>query len=88
MSPCTPVRRKAVFRVQILSGEPSLPDSPACLPMDQVQMEERPRKRKKQAKLEFDASQVFGTSKDTEIEMDLDSARFKAQKGQGGDRRS
>ncbi len=56
--------------------------------MDQVQMEERPRKRKKQAKLEFDASQVFGTSKDTEIEMDLDSARFKAQKGQGGDRRS
>ena len=36
----------------------------------------------------FDASQVFGTSKDTEIEMDLDSARFKAQKGQGGDRRS
>lgn len=56
--------------------------------MDQLQMEPRPRKRKKPAKLEFDAGKVFGTSKDDEIEMDLDAARFKAQKGQGGDRRT
>lgn len=56
--------------------------------MDQLQIEPQTRKRKKKAKLEFDASQVFGTSKDDEIEMDLDSARYKAQKGQGGDRRA
>src|SRR6059036_3494732 len=55
--------------------------------MDQLQMEPRARKKKKSSKLEFDASQVFGTSKDTEIQMDLDSARYAAQKGEGGDRR-
>ena len=55
--------------------------------MDQLQMEPQARKKKKQAKLEFDAAKVFGTSKDEEFEMDLDSARYKAQKGQGGDRR-
>src|SRR3989454_1024586 len=56
--------------------------------MDQLQMEPRARKKKKSSKLEFDASQVFGTSKDTEIQMDLDSARYAAQKGEGGDRRA
>ena len=56
--------------------------------MDQLQMEPRARKKKKSAKLEFDASQVFGTSKDKEIQMDLDSARYAAQKGEGGDRRA
>ena len=56
--------------------------------MDQLQMEPQARKKKKQAKLGFDAAKVFGTSKDEEFEMDLDSARYKAQKGQGGDRRS
>jgi hypothetical protein len=55
--------------------------------MDQLQMEPQARKKKKPAKLEFDATKVFGTSKDNEIQMDLDSARFKAQKGEGGDRR-
>ncbi len=50
-------------------------------------MEPQARKRKKPTKLEFDASKVFGTSKDNEIQMDLDAARYKAQKGQGGDRR-
>src|SRR2546422_5835807 len=56
--------------------------------MAQLQMEPRARKKKKSSKLEFDASQVFGTSKDTEIQMDLDSARYAAQKGEGGDRRA
>lgn len=50
-------------------------------------MEPQARKRKKKATLEFDASKVFGTSKDDEIEIDLDAARYKAQKGEGGDRR-
>ncbi len=56
--------------------------------MEQLQMEPRARKRKKQARLEFDPGMVFGTSKDHEFEMDLDAARYRAMKGQGGDRRS
>src|SRR2546425_12102323 len=56
--------------------------------MDQLQMEPRARKKKKSSKLEFDASQVFGTSKDTEIQMDLDSGLYAAQKGQGAARRA
>src|SRR2546425_9866819 len=58
-------------------------------PMQQ-QVEERPKKRKKQEKkLEFEAGKVFtpGEVKEEDFELDLDSARFKAQKGQGGDRR-
>ena len=55
--------------------------------MDQLQMELQARRRKKKATLEFDASNVFGTSKDREIEIDLDATRYVAQKGQGGDRR-
>ncbi len=50
-------------------------------------MEPQAKRRKKKPKFEFDASKVFGTSKDQEIEIDLDSARYRAQKGQGGDRR-
>ena len=53
---------------------------------------ERPQKRKKKAekKLEFEAGKVFtpAEAKEEDFELDLDSARFKAQKGQGGDRRS
>lgn len=56
--------------------------------MEQLQMEPRARRKKKPARLEFDASMVFGTSKDHELQMDLDAARYHAQKGQGGDRRS
>src|SRR2546422_6844483 len=59
-------------------------------PMQQ-QVEERPKKRKKQEKkLEFEAGKVFtpGEVKEEDFELDLDSARFKAQKGQGGDRRA
>ncbi|PYR69771.1 MAG: hypothetical protein DMG20_06760 [Acidobacteria bacterium] len=68
-------------------SELSLAKPPIHSTMDQLQMEPRARKKKKSAKLEFDASQVFGTSKDNEIHMDLDSARYAAQKGEGGDRR-
>ncbi len=56
--------------------------------MEQMRVEPRARRRKQQAKLEFSPAMVFGTSKDHEIEMDLDAARYKAVKGQGGDRRA
>ncbi len=56
--------------------------------MSQALMEPRAQKRKKQSKLEFDAAKVFGTSKDHELEIDLDAAKYKAQKGEGGDRRA
>ncbi len=53
---------------------------------------ERPQKRKKkeEKKLEFEAGKVFSPSeaKEEDFELDLDSARYKAQKGQGGDRRT
>ncbi len=58
----------------------------------QQQVEEKPKKRKKkqQKKLEFEAGKVFtpGEAKEEDFELDLDSARYKAQKGQGGDRRT
>jgi len=52
-------------------------------------MPERKKKRKKGEKLEFDASAVFDVkpAEEVEIELDRDSGRFKAQKGEGGDRR-
>lgn len=56
-----------------------------------LQVEEKPKKRKKQEKkLEFEAGKVFtpGEAKEEDFELDLDSARFKASKGQGGDRRA
>ncbi len=56
--------------------------------MEQIQIELRARKRKQPATLAFDASKVFGTSKDHELDIDLDAARYKAMKGQGGDRRA
>ena len=60
--------------------------------MPQQQVEARPQKRKKkeEKKLEFEAGKVFTPSeaKEEDFELDLDSARFKAQKGQGGDRRT
>ncbi len=56
--------------------------------MEQLQEEPRARKKKKAPKLEFDAAKVFGTSKDRELEIDTEAALYKAQKGQGGDRRA
>ena len=53
---------------------------------------EKPQKKKKkeQKKLEFEAGKVFspGEAKEEDFELDLESGRFKAQKGQGGDRRT
>ena len=56
------------------------------------QQVERPQKRKKKAekKLEFEAGKVFtpAEAKEEDFELDLESSRFKAQKGEGGDRRT
>ncbi len=56
-----------------------------------LQVEEKPKKRKKQEKkLEFEAGKVFspGEVKEEDFELDLDSARYRASKGEGGDRRA
>ncbi len=48
------------------------------------------KKRKKEEKLEFEAGKVFGPGEakdeDFDLEQDQESDRYKAQKGQGGDR--
>jgi len=58
----------------------------------QQQAEPRPQKRKKkeEKKLEFEAGKVFtpGEVKEEDFELDLESSRFKAVKGEGGDRRT
>lgn len=55
------------------------------------QLEQKPKKKKKEdePKLEFEAGKVFspGEAKDQDFELDLESSRFKARKGEGGDRR-
>ncbi len=60
--------------------------------MPQQQVEARPQKRKKkeEKKLEFEAGKVFTPSeaKEEDFELDLESSKFHAQKGQGGDRRT
>ncbi len=56
------------------------------------QQVEKPQKRKKKAekKLEFEAGKVFtpAEAKEEDFELDLESSHFKAQKGEGGDRRA
>ena len=58
----------------------------------QQQAEPRPQKRKKkeEKKLEFEAGKVFtpGEVKEEDFELDLESSKYRAQKGEGGDRRA
>lgn len=58
--------------------------------MAEQQVEKPQKRKKKEKKLEFEAGKVFtpAEAKEEDFELDLDSARFKAQKGEGGDRRS
>ena len=53
---------------------------------------EQKKKKKKDEKLAFEAGKVFGLDEtkdeDFSLEKDRDSSRYKAQKGQGGDRSS
>ena len=56
------------------------------------QEEARKKKKKKdEEKLEFDAGKVFGPeaekADDFKLETDRESSSYKAQKGQGGDRK-
>jgi hypothetical protein len=57
--------------------------------MGQLEQKKK-QKKEKEVKLEFEAGKVFKPeeAKDQDFELDLDSARFKARKGQGGDRRT
>lgn len=77
-----------VFNPRELTGRIQYHPRQSIPHMEQLQLEARARKRKKQARLEFDPAKVFGTSKDAELEIDLEAARYHAQKGQGGDRRA
>ena len=59
--------------------------------MSQQQVEPKPkRKKREEKKLEFEPGKVFtpGEVKEEDLELDLEAARYKAQKGQGGDRRT
>ena len=55
--------------------------------MSPQQMQPQKRKKKAKSKLEFDAAKTFDVKPAEDIELSEDMARFKAQKGQGGDRR-
>jgi len=55
------------------------------------QVEQKPKQKKKtKKKLEFEAGKVFSPkeAKDEDLDLDVDAARYKAQKGEGGDRRT
>ncbi len=58
--------------------------------MSQLEKKSKKKKKKEEPKLEFEAGKVFKPSeaKDQDFELDMESARFKARKGEGGDRRS
>ncbi len=55
----------------------------------QQMMPERKRKKKPKTKVEFDAGKVFdpAQNKEEEVELDTESSRYSARKGEGGDRR-
>ncbi len=54
------------------------------------QPQKKRKKKDKEPKLEFEAGKVFKPSeaKDQDFDLDLESARYQARKGEGGDRRS
>lgn len=60
------------------------------MPGQEVEKPQKKKKKEEEKKLEFEAGKVFTPSeaKEEDFELDLDSARFRAQKGQGGDRRT
>lgn len=56
----------------------------------EVQKPQKKKKKEEQKKLEFEAGKVFSPveAKEEDFELDLESSRFHAQKGEGGDRRT
>ncbi len=57
--------------------------------MEQKEKPKKRQKRKPKEKLEFNAGMVFGVEPASEVTLESlqDLLRFRAQKGQGGDRR-
>jgi len=55
----------------------------------QSQLKPVKRKQKEKAKLEFDAAKEFSVepAEDLDVELETESATYKARHGQGGDRR-
>jgi len=51
------------------------------------QVEQKKRKKKGETKLSFDAGAVFDVKPSEDLQLDLEQSQYKAQKGQGGDRR-
>lgn len=53
------------------------------------QKQKKKKKQEKEEKLEFEVGKVFGpdAAKDEDLSLEVDTARYKAQKGQGGDRK-
>lgn len=49
-------------------------------------MEPHRRKRRPEPKIEFEAGKVFDVKPAFDVELELESATYLAQKGQGGDR--
>lgn len=56
---------------------------------EKSQKQKKKKKQEKDQKLEFEVGKVFGpeAAKDEDLSLDVDTARYKAQKGQGGDRK-
>jgi len=56
---------------------------------DESQKQKKKKKKETEKKLEFEIGKVFGpeAAKDEDLSLDVDAARYKAQKGQGGDRK-
>jgi hypothetical protein len=56
---------------------------------DEKQKQKKKKKQKEDKKLEFEIGKVFGpdAAKEEDLSLDVDTARYKAQKGQGGDRK-
>ena len=56
--------------------------------MGQKVKQKQKKKQKKDTKLEFEVGKVFGpeAAKEDDLSLDVEVGRYKAQKGQGGDR--
>ena len=55
-------------------------------PEQEMETQKR-RKKKTDSKLQFDPGKVFTPGKEEDVELDLETAHYKARHGQGGDRR-
>ena len=56
---------------------------------EKTQLQKKKKKQEEEKKLEFEVGKVFGpeAAKDEDLNVDVEAARYKARKGQGGDRK-